>query len=179
MGNISGYLVEGGTNPALDAPDVDTGLTPSEKMAVKRIWDIVRADIKHNGIDLLIMFFEENPSYQGYFKAFKDVPMEDLPTNTKFQAHAKNVMYAFTSVVDSLDDTGCLVEMLIKLGQNHYRHGISRQEFYNLKTTLIKLLKVKLGPEFTTEDEAAWNKTIDVAYSIIFQGLDKSQASVS
>jgi hypothetical protein len=78
----------------------------------------------------LCRFFEENPSYQGYFKAFKDVPMEDLPTNTKFQAHAKNVMYAFTSVVDSLDDTGCLVEMLIKLGQNHYRHGISRQEFY-------------------------------------------------
>jgi len=78
----------------------------------------------------LCRFFEANPSYQKNFKSFKDVPLEDLPRNSKFQAHAINVMYALTSVVDNLDDTGCLVEMLMKLGQNHYRHGISRQEFY-------------------------------------------------
>lgn len=176
---MSSSLVQGGTNPALDVPDPDTGLTPSEKMAVRRVWGIVKANTKQNGIDLLMMFFEANPSYQGYFKSFKDVPIEDLPTNSKFQAHATNVMYALTSVVDSLDDTGCLAEMLIKLGQNHYRHGISRQGFYDIKTSVLNLLKEKLGPEFTTEDEVAWNKTIDVAFSIIFQGLDKSQESGS
>jgi hypothetical protein len=78
----------------------------------------------------LCRFFEANPSYQRNFKAFKDVPLKDLPRNAKFQAHSTNVMYALTSVVDNLDDTGCLVEMLMKLGQNHHRHGISRQEFY-------------------------------------------------
>ena len=51
--------------------------------------------------------------------------------------------------------------------------------FQNLKTTVLKLLEKKLGPKFTTEDEAAWNKTIDVAYSVIFKGLDKSQESGS
>jgi len=55
MGNMSSSLVEEGTNPALDVPDPDTGLTPSEKMAVRRIWDIVKADTKQNGIELLVM----------------------------------------------------------------------------------------------------------------------------
>jgi len=127
MGNLSSSL---GTLPVLDVPVPDTDLTASDKMSVRRIWDIVKADTKQNGIDLLMMFFEANPSFQGYFKSFKDVPKEDLPTNPKFQAHATNVMYAFTSVVDNLDDTECLVEMLIKLGQNHNRHGISRQGFH-------------------------------------------------
>lgn len=143
-------------------------------MSVRRTWDIIKADTKQNGVDLLIMFFEANPSYQSKFKSFKDVPLKDLPRNPKFQAHCTSVMYALTSVVDNLDDTGCLVEMLFKLGQNHYRHGISRQEFTNLKTTVLKLLKRKLGPKLKTEDEAAWNKTIDVAYSVIFKGLDGS-----
>jgi hypothetical protein len=45
----------GGTNRDLDVPDPDTGLTPREKMSIKRVWDIVRADTKRNGIDLLVM----------------------------------------------------------------------------------------------------------------------------
>jgi hypothetical protein len=47
--------VVGGTNPALDIPDADTGLTPRERMAVRRNWDIVKADTKQSGIDLLVM----------------------------------------------------------------------------------------------------------------------------
>lgn len=179
MGNLPSSLLGGGTNPALDLPDPDTGLTPREKMAVRRIWDIVKADTKQNGVDLLVMFFEANPSYQRYFKSFKDVPLKDLPRNSKFQAHCTSVMYALTSIVDNLDDSGCLVEMLTKLGQNHHRHGVSRQEFIDLKTAVLKLLKKKLGSKFTTEDDAAWNKTLDVAYSVIFRGLDISQGSGS
>lgn len=172
MGSLLSSLLGGGSNPDLDVPDPATGLTPREKMAVRRIWDIVKADIKQNGIDLLVMLFESNPSHQRHFEAFKDVPLKDLPSNRKFQAHCTSVMYALTSVVDNLDDTECLVEMLTKLGQNHHRHGITRQEFIDLKTTVLKLLTKKLGSKFTCEDEAAWNKTLDVAYSVIFKGLE-------
>jgi hypothetical protein len=54
IGNISSSLVGGGKNPALDVPDPDTGLTPREKMSIRRIWDIVKADTKQNGMDLLV-----------------------------------------------------------------------------------------------------------------------------
>lgn len=169
----------GASNPALDVPDPATGLTPREKMAVKRNWELVKADIKQNGIDLLVMFFEANPGYQKYFRGFRDVPLKELHTNPRFHAHCMSVMYALTSVVDNLDDTGCLVEMLTKLGENHHRHGISREEFINLKTTVLKVLKKKLGSKYTADDEAAWNKTLDVAYSVIFKGLDKAKEAKS
>jgi hypothetical protein len=55
MGSQLSSLVGGGSNPALDIPDPATGLTQREKMAVRRIWDIVKADIKQNGIDMLLM----------------------------------------------------------------------------------------------------------------------------
>ncbi|XP_021915777.1 globin isoform X2 [Zootermopsis nevadensis] len=179
MGSLLSSLVGGNSNPALDIPDPDTGLTQREKMAVRRNWDIVKANIKQNGIELLIMFFEANPSHQRYFKSFRDVPLKDLPSNNRFQAHCTSVMYALTSIVDNLDDTGCLVEMLTKLGQNHRKHGISRQEFNDLKITLLKLLKKKLGSKFTCEDEAAWKKMLDVAFSVIFTGMDEDQGSES
>ncbi|KAJ9590153.1 hypothetical protein L9F63_016738, partial [Diploptera punctata] len=135
------------TGGNLDVPDPATGLTPREKNCVRRNWDLVKADIKQNGIDLLMLFFEDNPSYQNYFKAFKDVPFKELPKNPRFHAHCTSVMYALTSVVDNLDDPECLVEMLSKLGENHQRRGINRQEFINLKSVVIKLFKTKLGIE--------------------------------
>jgi hypothetical protein len=55
MGSVLSSLVAGGSNPALDVPDPATGLTPREKMAVRRNWDIVKTNIKQNGRDLLIM----------------------------------------------------------------------------------------------------------------------------
>jgi hypothetical protein len=55
MGGVQSYLPGGGSNHALDVPDPATGLTPREKTAVRRIWEIVKTDIKRNGIDLLFM----------------------------------------------------------------------------------------------------------------------------
>jgi hypothetical protein len=83
---------------------------------------------------VLCRFFEANPRHLRYFKSFKDVHLKDLPSNKRFQAHCTSVMYALTSVVDSLDDTGCLIEILTKLGQNHQKHGISRQAFIVSRT---------------------------------------------
>jgi hypothetical protein len=42
----------------------------------------------------------------------------------------------------------------------------------DLKEAVLKLLTKKLASKFTCEDEAAWSKTLDVAYSVIFTGLE-------
>jgi hypothetical protein len=92
-------------------------------------WHLTEKDHYNMRCFVSCRYFEAYPSHQRHFKAFKDVPLKDLPSNRKFQAHCTSVVYALTSVVDNLEDAGCLVEMLSKLGQNHHRHGISRQEF--------------------------------------------------
>jgi hypothetical protein len=55
--------------------------------------------------------------------------LQELEGSKKLSAHATNVMYALTSVIDNLDDPECLTEMLIKLGQNHSRHRVTEKGF--------------------------------------------------
>lgn len=74
-------------------------------------------------------YFRKHPESQQRFSAFKDVPVEELKGSSKLQAHANSVMYAVTAVVDNLDDSECLVEMLRKLGLNHAGHMVTKQEF--------------------------------------------------
>jgi len=57
-----------------EIPD-EAGLTPSEKDIIRKTWDLIKKDIAGNGYDLFIRFFTENPSYQQYFKSFKDIPI--------------------------------------------------------------------------------------------------------
>lgn len=47
----------------------------------------------------------------------------------------------------------------------------------DLKVVLMKLLKQKLGKKLTSQAEAAWSKTIDVAYQVIFEGLKTSDVA--
>jgi hypothetical protein len=56
--------------------------------------------------------------------------LTELKGSRKLSAHATNVMYSLTGVVDNLQDPECLTELLIKLGQNHRRHNITEKEFH-------------------------------------------------
>lgn len=67
--------------------------------------------------------FERYPDEINYFP-FKDIPVSELGENKKFQAHASSVMYSVTSLVDNLNDAELLVNILVKLGENHKRRNI-------------------------------------------------------
>lgn len=118
-------------------------------------------------------FFAENPSYQKLFKALKDVPHSELKDNKKMLAHATNVMYAVTMLVDNIDDTEVLVEMLSKLARNHSRRKISVEMFENLKISLMGTLKEKLGSDLMNDEAVcAWDKTYGVILSVVKPGLE-------
>jgi len=151
------------------------GLTSSEKGIVRDTWALVKKDIPGNGYDLFIRFFTENPEYQQLFKSFKDVPISELRGNKKVLAHASNVLYAITMLVDNIEDTEVLVEMLQKLAKNHRRRKITIEKFENLKISLVGHLQEKLGPELMNDEAvAAWDKTYGVILSVIKKGLEES-----
>jgi hypothetical protein len=58
------------------------------------------------------------------------MPLSELKVNKKLTAHATNVMYSLTSVIDNLDDPLCLKELLLKLGKNHGRHQVTEKGFH-------------------------------------------------
>ncbi|XP_046386809.1 globin [Ischnura elegans] len=163
--------------PTVDLPDEETGLTPRQKRAVAVTWDLVKKDMKGNGVELLCRFFKEHPEYQKNFKAFASVPLDELHGNKKFQAHANSVMYAVTSIVDNLEDPGCLVEMLRKLGQNHGRRHIPERAFLDLKEVLMQLLKDKLSNHLSPYAEEAWDKTLNTAFTVVFEGLNDPEGT--
>ncbi|XP_069685059.1 globin D, coelomic-like [Periplaneta americana] len=179
MGGVLGYFwgSKPDNDPKLDIPDPATGLTPRERQLVVDTWAIVKQDAKGNGVDLFMGFFEAHPDYQNRFPSFVGIPLPELRGSKKLTAHAANVMYSLTSVVDNLEDPECLTELLIKLGENHGRRKVTEKEFHDLKTVLMQLLKQKLGSKLTSQGEEAWSKTVDVAYKFIFEGITKYQAS--
>ena len=82
-------------------------------------------------------------------------------------------MYAITMLVDNIDDTEVLVEMLQKLSKNHARRKITVEHFERLQTTLVGLLKDKLGTTLMNDEAVnAWAKTYGVIVSVVKPGLE-------
>ena len=80
---------------------------------------------------------------QARFKSFATVPLNELAANRKLQAHAANIMYSMTMLVDSLNDVECLVQHLATIGRNHRRRHLKRHHFQvNLSLSCVDFTKV-------------------------------------
>lgn len=159
-----------GTSSNSNEPDPETGLTRKEKQLVERSWNLVKTDLKGNGMELFFILFKECPEAKNYFP-FRDVPSDELINNNKFKAHAVTVMYSIGSIVDNLNDNDVLIGLLQKNGESHGRRGIPEEAYWGLKKCILMLLKSKLGSEFPKETEEAWDKTLTVAFTLIIKHL--------
>lgn len=172
LSKLSWYPAE---PPDYDVVDEKTGLTPRQKQIVKDTWDVVKLDIKVNGVDLFIMYFQKHPHYQKVFRAFSDVPISELKGNRRLLAHATSVMYAITSVVDNLNDPDCLVELLAKIGDSHIPRNLARHHFEDLGSVILEILEIKLGSRLMNDTaKDAWRKTLAVMNNLIVENLEKS-----
>ena len=124
---------------------------------------------------IIFRFFTEYPSYQQNFRSFKDVPIDQLRGNKKVLAHANNVLYQISMLVDYFDDTETLVEMLIKMAKNHHRRKITIEMFTNLENTIIDWLKEKLGSKLMNDKAVnAWKKTYGVILQVVKQEYNQA-----
>ncbi|OXU22325.1 hypothetical protein TSAR_012070 [Trichomalopsis sarcophagae] len=149
--------------------DPATGLTGRQKKLVQNMWAVVRKEPIPNGVAIMLAYFKKYPEYQKVFTHFKDVPLEELSANKKFQAHCLNIVTALNNVIDSINDPALLEANLVAIGERHHRRGQTKEQFLHLKEVIAEVLRQKLGAKFTAETAEAWNKTIDAAYTGIFQ----------
>lgn len=178
MGAVLGRLwpqksAEFAVDPSLDEADQNTGLTTRQKKVILENWRVVQQNIVQNGVDFFIEFFKAHPTYQKQFKSFADVPMEDLGSNQKVRAHASGVMYAISSLVDTMDDVGCLKELLLSTGRRHGARNTTMGEFENLPVVFVNFLQMKLGSSFTPFARKAWEDVFKVMNSIIKEGMNE------
>ncbi|XP_076636745.1 globin-like [Colletes latitarsis] len=159
-------------HPDDDVFDPDVGLTRKEKRLVKETWNILNADSINTGVAIMSSYFKQYPQYQKVFPAFKDIPVDELPTNNTFKAHCQFIIATLNNAFCALDDICLMNAVLHSTGQRHGRRGQSRQEFIDLKGVMMKVMKDALKTKFSSEVEAAWDKMIDVAFSKIFEGME-------
>ncbi|XP_053975238.1 globin-like isoform X2 [Hylaeus anthracinus] len=152
--------------------DQATGLTEKQKKLVQNTWAVIRKDEVGSGIAVMTAFFTKYPEYQRYFSAFKDTPIDELPDNKRFQAHCASVITALSNVIDSLHDPGLMEASLIGLAERHKIRGQRKEEFQNLKDVVLEVLRQALGKQFTPEVAEAWRKTLDAAFTKIYQVYD-------
>lgn len=119
-------------------------------------------------------FFTHFPEYQQKFKSFANVPISELRGNKRLSAHANNVLYTLTGVIDSIDDTEVFTEMIEKMAENHFRRKIEVKHFKNLGLVIIDLLLEKLGDEIMNQQTIdAWKKAYLVMLELIGNVLDR------
>ncbi|XP_050299042.1 cytoglobin-1 isoform X4 [Anthonomus grandis grandis] len=168
-----GHIVSAFTGTGrTDDPDPVTGLTSRDRYYVTSSWARLMKNPTDSGVALLTLFFKKYPEYIELFP-FKDLDPSEFPTNARFRAHCNSVVYALSAVVDSLDTSDVLVELLTKTGSSHSRRKVTREGFLHLKETALELFSTLFKPE----ELDAWKKTFDVAFSVIIKGLEAATAS--
>lgn len=56
--------------------------------------------------------------------------MGELKTNTKVKGHATSVMYALSAIVDNLNNNDVLINLLIRNGEAHNKHGVPPRAYW-------------------------------------------------
>ncbi|XP_066583877.1 globin isoform X2 [Prorops nasuta] len=151
--------------------DEATGLTERQKKLVINTWASLRKDPAGTGNVVMSSFFTKYPDYQKYFEAFKNVPISELSTNKKYQAHCISVITALSNIVDSLNNAELLTATLTSLAERHQKRGQKQEHFENLKGVMLEVLGKALGKQFTAEVEEAWEKALSAAFGIIYKVL--------
>lgn len=149
-------------------------------------------------------YFKKYPEHQRSFPAFKDMPIDQLNNNKKFQAHCAGIIATISTVIDSLQDAELLVANIVVFAERHRKRGQTIKSFevytlvyyklikkkkkneiaiffhfyvinisivQDLKPVIAEVLREALGKQFTLEVEEAWNKTLDVFFSKIYEVL--------
>ncbi|XP_043492198.1 globin CTT-E/E' [Polistes fuscatus] len=151
--------------------DEKLGLTEGQKKLVQNTWAIVKKDQVASGVAVMLAYFTKHPEYQQSFKPFKDMPIDQLPGNKRFQAHCAGIIATISTVIDSLQDFDLLVANIEIFTERHRKRGQKQKEFEDLKPVMAEVLREAIGTEYTPEVEEAWAKTLDVFFATICANL--------
>lgn len=73
--------------------------------------------------------FAKYPEYKQLFP-FRDIPYDQLRDNNRFKAHCISLIYAFTSIVDSVESPALLEQLLAKQGTNHVPRNVPDRAYW-------------------------------------------------
>lgn len=149
--------------------DEKLGLTEKQKRLIQNTWATVRKDEVSVGVALVLAYFKQYPESQKQFKSFKDIPLDDLAKNKKFQAHCVNIVSTLGKLIEQMHDPELMEASLINFTEKHKIRGQTKMHFENLKQVMLDLFPTLFGKQYTPDVQEAWKKMLDLIYSKIYQ----------
>lgn len=149
--------------------DEKLGLTEKQKRLVQNTWAIVRKDEVSVGVALVLAYFKKYPESQKEFKAFKDIPIDELSKNKRFQAHCVNVIATLGKAIEQMNDSELMEASVINFTEKHKIRGQTQKHFEHLKEVILDAFPSLFGKQYTPETQEAWKKTLDLIFSKIYQ----------
>lgn len=153
---------------------IDSGLTKEDVMLLRNTWTYMESQelVFHVGADLFITLFHDCPPMMNYFESFnlkKVMPK----MNERLGRHALIFMDAIKDLLDRLEETEDLMELLNKIAQAHMKRGVSKEDMRTVTSLFINILKNNLAEQFTPETEEAWTKLLDFVNNLYSELMEK------
>lgn len=83
------------------------------------------------------------------------------------RAHANQVVYAISSIIDNLDDMECCAEIISKIAVRHAARDIKTEMFHNLGKSVIGFLTEYVGSSVMNDlATKAWQKVFNIIVSV-------------
>jgi hemoglobin-like flavoprotein len=166
-----------GLTASKDTSAAVPGPTPEQKDAIRASWKVIEQHRKDIGVSFFLQLFAKYPDYQQVFVRMKNVSPEDLPTHKALLAHALTFMRGMDAIVDSLDDLGCIDELLYKIATKHQPFGLKEADLKNATDLFADSLhpnEALEGLDFSTEFIAdSWRSAFDVTLPIVGKYMEE------
>ncbi|KMQ93555.1 globin 1 [Lasius niger] len=110
-------------------------MTERQKRLVQNTWAIARKDEVSAGLAIMIALFKQYPEYQKQFKSFKDVPIDELPKNKRFQAHCVSIISTFGKLIELMYDPELMQASLTNVIEKHKTRGQTQEQFEEVSSS--------------------------------------------
>lgn len=149
--------------------DSRTGLSDKEKKAVRDSWFQFCLRYPDHGSIVFMTMFIHNPEYMDLFRNFKGKRLAQLHDDPKFRAHASAVGHQFSAIVDTVDDTVVLVELMRKNAVNHVpRSGVQPMHFESICQAVMEVLHDRVAARMNRAAVSGWVKLTEVSGILCF-----------
>ncbi|XP_054462934.1 cytoglobin-1-like [Anoplopoma fimbria] len=142
-------------------------LTDKERLMIQDSWAKVYENCDDVGVAILVRLFVNFPSSKQFFSQFKHIEEpEELESSVQLRKHARRVMSALNTLVESLDNPDKMASVLKLVGKAHaQRHKVDPVYFKILSGVILEVLGEEFPAVVTPEVGVAWTKLFATIYS--------------
>lgn len=138
----------------IQAPTVDTAMTPESRQLVKDSWEKVEPVSEVAAALFCGRLFELDPELRPLFRGGMD-------------EQGRKLMQTLTVVVRGLDRLDALLPAVETLGRRHAGYGVQDAHYETVAQALLWTLERGLGDAFTPAVAGAWAQAYDVLATVM------------